>query len=363
LTSPGLGNHPEVTISVLATRDVETIGPCVASVLALSYPGTLDVRIREHGQDDEQFARIEAAVAAAGSDELRTVTLTRGENIGFARGHNAAIRDGSGDLVLLVNADSELDPDFLMEAVAAFDDPQVGTVQPKVLRHRSAIDGTRTDAVIDTVGLLPSRKRLVLSRGQGHPDDGRYDAVEEVFGADGAVVMYRRSALDSVAVPLSAVAGRRQDVPDHDEYFDESFFIYKEDVDLAWRLGAAGWKALFVPTARAWHIRSSRRDADAKSPLAILASRKAMPELSRYLSFGNHRLMQVKNETWRGLGRDFVPWIVYEAGTWLFFVATDTRIALRAIRRMIGLMPLARRKRRLVQLQRRVDADVYRWFN
>ena len=348
-----------MTISLLATRDRDTIGPCVASVLALEHPGRLDVRIREHGDDDEQFAIIEAAVAAATPSDTMQVTLTRGENIGFARGHNAAVREGTGEFVLLVNADSELAPDFLHEALAPFVDPGVGTVQPKVLRHAAAGPGAET--TIDTVGLQPSRKRLVLSRGQGRPDDGQYDEVEEVFGADGAVVLYRRAALEDVAIPLREVAGRG-DQPDHDEYFDESFFIYKEDVDLAWRLASAGWKALYVPTAKAWHVRSSRRDADAKSPRAVLAERKARPELSRYLSFGNHRLMQVKNETARGLVRDLVPWTVYEAGTWVFFVATERRLALRSILRLLRLLPLAWRKRRLVQARRRPEADPYRFF-
>lgn len=360
MTQSGAPPAAAVTISILATRDKETIRPCVASVLALEYPGPLDVRIREHGGDDDQLALIEDAVAAAPPNAQRRITLVRGENIGFARGHNDAVREGSGEIVLLVNADSELDRDFLTNAMAGFDDPAVGTVQPKVLRHVSALGGG-SETKIDTVGLLPSRKRLVLSRGQGQPDDGRYDEVEEIFGADGAVVLYRRAALDDVAIRLTDVAGCT-DQPDHEEYFDESFFIYKEDVDLAWRLASAGWKALYVPAARAWHVRTSRRDADAKSLRAVLAERKARPELSRYLSFGNHRLMQLKNETRRGLLRDLVPWLVYETGTWGFFILTERWLALRSIGRLLKLAPLALRKRRVVQSSRRRDADPYRWF-
>ena len=63
-----------------------------------------------------------------------------------------------------------------------------------------------------------------------------------VFGASGAAALYRREALDDVAYPAG-------------EVFDEAFFAYREDADLAWRLQRRGWRCLYWPAARAWHAR------------------------------------------------------------------------------------------------------------
>ena len=72
-----------------------------------------------------------------------------------------------------------------------------------------------------------TRARRFVSRGQGLPDDGRWDVPGDVFGADGPAPLFRKRALDDVAI--TGEGGRP-------EYLDQSFFMYKEDVDLAWRL-------------------------------------------------------------------------------------------------------------------------------
>ena len=90
-----------------------------------------------------------------------------------------------------------------------------------------AADGTRTSR-LDTTGLRILRDRRVVSRGQEEIDTGQYDEPGYVFGADGPCPVYRRVALEDVRGPLPE--GRW-------EYLDEDFFMYKEDGDLAWRLG------------------------------------------------------------------------------------------------------------------------------
>ena len=72
-------------------------------------------------------------------------------------------------------------------------------------------------------------------------DDGRFDAIERVFAVSGAAMMIRCAVL-----PILAVDG---------EIFDEDFFIYHEDTDLAWRARNCGYSSLYVPGARATHVR------------------------------------------------------------------------------------------------------------
>ena len=88
------------------------------------------------------------------------------------------------------------------------------------------------------------RDRGAFDRGENELDVGQYELEEQVFGVSAAALVARREALESVRV-----AG---------EYLDETFFMYKEDVDLSWRFRLAGWECWYVPSAVAYHARTSR---------------------------------------------------------------------------------------------------------
>ena len=85
--------------------------------------------------------------------------------------------------------------------------------------------------------------RRAIDIGQGSRDDSRFDGQREVFGVSAAAALYRRSALDAVSSDGQA--------------FDEAFFMYKEDVDLAWRLRRAGYAACVASEAVAYHGRTA----------------------------------------------------------------------------------------------------------
>src|SRR5262249_44598552 len=72
----------------------------------------------------------------------------------------------------------------------------------------------------------------------------------EIFGPSGAAAMYRRKALDAVSI--------------NGQYFDEDFFAYREDADLAWRCRLYGWISIYVPTAVAQHRRHVTPDRRGK---------------------------------------------------------------------------------------------------
>jgi GT2 family glycosyltransferase len=343
---------PAVDVSVLATFDEGTIYDCITSVMALRHDGPLNVRIREQGGNDTQHGLIQQAVEEAPPNPRRTVVVTRGDNVGFAVGHNIAMRAGTGELVLLVNADADLDPGFLEAAVPHFGDPTVGAIQGKLTRPSEDAGGAPD---IDTLGFIVDRKRRFLPRGMGESDTGQYDEVAEVFGADGAVPLYRRRALDDVAVPRMTPPD-----PDQPEYFDESFFIYKEDVDLAWRLSARGWRTLYVPTATASHVRTLRRGVGGGA-VSVMAQRRKNPPRAKYLSFSNHRAMQVKNERVGRLLRDLGPWLSLEIVQWGAVLITE-RMGFRTLGRFLRMTPLAVRKRRWIRRNRPATGDPYAWF-
>jgi GT2 family glycosyltransferase len=343
---------PSLTISVLAYRSIDTIEACIRSCLALEHDGAVTLVVREQGGDDAEAALLNRLQQQSDADPGRHMVVTRGENLGFAGGHNLALRERRTDLFLPLNADATLDPAFVQAALAAFDDPAVAAVQGKIVRS----DASRT---LDTAGLLPLRNRAVVNRGQGQPDVGQFDAPEEIFGPDGAAPLYRRTALDDVAVPFSAFT-RGHTPADVVEYFDERFFAYKEDVDLAWRLQWRGWRTMYVPTAVAWHGRGAR-GSSGMGVRRFVDDRLAQSPTVRRYGFTNHRLMQVKNDDLRVLARDAFPFLSREIAAWSFGLLTDPRLVT-AVIALIRRLPETWRKRRWIVQRRRPGADPYAWF-
>ena len=149
------------------------------------------------------------------------------ENLGFAGGTNAGIRAARGEYILTLNNDTRADPGFvehLRKAMGA--DPAVGMCAAKMLFP---------DGSINSTGICISRSGAAWDRGMYEPDRGQYDHLEEVFGPCAGAALYRREMLDEVGL------------------FDEDFFLYMEDVDLAFRARLAGWSCRYVPEAKVYH--------------------------------------------------------------------------------------------------------------
>jgi len=346
---------PSCTVSILAFRSIRTIEPCVRSVMAQKYEGPLQLRVREQGGDDAEYALLDG-LASEARDAGFSLMLERGENIGFAAGHNRAIRASESELFLPLNADAVLAPDYISAAARAIVHERVGAVQGKLLRWDQAAGapGAEGQPIIDTTGLVALRSRRFVNRGAGEVDVGQYDGAEPPFAADGAAPVFSRRALDDVAIPRAVFSG-----PDADgaEYFDEAFFAYKEDVDLGWRLRLRGWSTAFASDAVAWHGRGAPDVAS--SGIGVVQHRRGTPSLAWTLGFSNQRLMQLKNDTAAELAPDLIRFLRREAAAWVGGLLTQ-RSWIRAVRRLIRGIPAARRKRAFIQAGRTVAAAD--WF-
>ncbi|MHB1161292.1 MAG: glycosyltransferase family 2 protein [Chloroflexota bacterium] len=153
-------------------------------------------------------------------------------NLGFAAANNVGIRAGTASYVATLNNDTEPCPDWLEQLLApALADDGVGMVASKmVFAHRPGL--------INSAGIALDPVGIAWDRLGGEPDRGE-GAVEEVFGPCAGAALYRRAMLDEIGV------------------FDEDFFAYLEDLDLAWRARLAGWRALYAPAAVVTHVHSA----------------------------------------------------------------------------------------------------------
>jgi len=239
------------------------------------------------------------------------ITMLRNvRNLGFAHGHNQAIRmalnrwseeEMKDHFVLVTNQDILLNPDFLENIVKEADEhtgaASFGGKLFKAFTNASddeMNENVKSD-ILDSTGLKIFRSRRVVDRGAGERDQGQYDNERDVFGISGAILLLRASAL--------------ADVRYGDEFFDADFFSYKEDVDLAWRLRLRGWESRYVPEAVAYHYRG------AYSPMRsswydTLKSRRKRSRLVNFYSFTNHYFLFIKNCYFKNC-LIHLPWIFF----------------------------------------------------
>ncbi len=268
----------------------------------------------------------------------------------FARAANRGIRESSGGLVMFCNADLFPTVTYLEEVMKFFDaHPRAGAAIGKVLRYNLASD--RPTDVIDTAGLLLTRQRRIMTRGEGERDTGQFDAAREVFAIDGAAMVVRRRALEQIRTG--------------DQYFDENFVTHKEDHDVAWRVRLAGWECWYAPTAVAFHGRTTRGLGATGYLSAIRAYRRNEREKShnvRVHAMKNQWLMLVKNEDAFNFARDFPSILAREAmvlGHNLVFAPRS----LVAIPMTLKIMPDTLRKRRSTKaMQQMQPRALRRWI-
>ena len=146
---------------------------------------------------------------------------------------NQAIDLAGGELVLVVNPDCHLLPEYTERLAEVFDDPSIGSATGMLIRARG-YDIEPIDE-IDSLGIRMTRTGRHLDIAQHAPVHRQPSTASrfEVFGVSGAAAMFRMSFLRDVRI--------------HGEALDEDFFAYREDADLAWRGRLFGWRAVCEP--------------------------------------------------------------------------------------------------------------------
>jgi hypothetical protein len=155
------------------------------------------------------------------------------QNLGFAAGVNAGIKVARGEYIILLNNDTEVDPNWLKELKSGIEaHPEASFFACKMLDFKD-----RT--IIDSAGDALTWSGRSYKVGELEKDNGQYDTPRLVFGACGGASVYHRSVFDKIGL------------------FDEDFFAYLEDIDIDFRAQLAGFQCLYLPGARVYHIGSA----------------------------------------------------------------------------------------------------------
>jgi GT2 family glycosyltransferase len=272
-----------------------------------------------------------------GEFEQRIRVAYNQENTGFAGGQNQAISLSKATWILTLNPDTRLTRDFLSRLVEAGEaDPTVGSVCGKLLAMSPDFEPL-AQPTFDSTGIFFTPNQRHFDRGSQQPDHGQYERPEYVFGATGAACLYRRAMIDDISID--------------GEFFDSDFFAYREDADVAWRAQLLGWKCLYTPLARAYHVRS-----------VLPANRRSLPAAINMHSVKNRWLLRIKNMT-GPLYRRY--WL---AITWRDAVVVAGCLlrefsSLRAFVLLARAWPRAWKKRRIIMQRRRAtDDSLSVWF-
>ena len=358
------------SINLLVYNGLKFLPQCAESVLNQSYK-EYDFLIIDNNSTDG--SRDYLKILQRSMPHIKIIFNET--NAGFAAGHNQGIGKSDSEYILCLNQDIILDKDFLKNAVEILNkDGKIGALQPKLLRLKEIDNELRKTDIIDTTGLIMFKNRRIINRGQGKNfsifppkadpaqwrDDFQFS--EEIFGADGATPVYRRSALEDVKIPIFRAIPR--DIRENQrlyEYFDEDFFIYKEDVDLAWRMRLYGWKTVYAPDAIGWHARGAGDSAKTKY-LDVIKERRKISQFSKYYSFKNQRLMQIKNEFPLLLFAHLLWWLPKEIASW-FYVLIFEHYTIKAIKELITQIPKILRKRKFIMKNKKISVkEMKKWF-
>jgi GT2 family glycosyltransferase len=225
--------YSKVSVIIVNWNGKKHLDVCLSSVFNQNYPN-YEVIVVDNGSTDGSVEFIDEKYP-----QVNLIGLN--ENTGFARGNNIGIKKAFEDpnvaYIACLNNDTKTDENWLNELVkAAGTDEKIGMCQSKIL-----FMGTEK---IHSTGILLYKDLTTTNRGMFEEDKGQYDGKLDIFGPIGCSALYSRVMLEKIDLG-------------YNEYFDNDYFAYREDDDVAWRGRFAGFICVFVPRSVVYHVHSA----------------------------------------------------------------------------------------------------------
>ena len=268
-----MSEKPETAVIILNWNGARLLPDCISALAAQSYR---DFRLYlvDNGSIDDSPALLDSLEGTTQLSSLsaslpHTTRVIRNlDNMGFSAANNQAIKLAPEPYIVTLNNDAIPEPDWLGQLVetAATGGPQLGMVASTMLF-------AHLPAIVASAGISIHKNGVALDRGLGMPvADFEEQGPHAVFGPSAGAALYKRSMLRDVGL------------------FDERFFSYLEDADLAWRARWRGWRAMYNPHAKVRHIYSATGGQESPFKRRLVARNrvwmvyKNMPEalLRRY---------------------------------------------------------------------------------
>jgi hypothetical protein len=277
LTRP---ENPAVSVIVPNWNGMRFVGMCLDSLAKLHFKN-FEVIVVDNGSMDGSREMIE--------EKYPWVRLLKNpHNMGFAIACNQGIKASNAEYLVLLNNDIEVTPDWLTELYEGME------------RHPECGMGTTKMMFLDNRDVFYNTGDLFHSwssgggRGQGEKDNGQYDEEDYVFGACAGAGIYRKELFDQIGL------------------FDEDFFIFAEDVDLNMRSQLKGYKAVYLPKSKVYHIGTATVGLYSdryvylckRNDIWVFIKNYSLKMYFKYLySIWKHQFTDIKYFTYRGQGQ------------------------------------------------------------
>jgi GT2 family glycosyltransferase len=217
--------RPKVAINLIHLNGQKVLSNCLAFLNKTNYPN-FEINVLFNATTDGS-GRV---AMSYGCGIFRSK-----ENIGFAKGHNLLADATQSDYIAIINNDVEVEPDWLMELVDFAVKNNADICQPKVksMRNKEMFEAAGAcGGFIDKYGYEFYRGRIF---DKIEKDEGQYDKPMRIFWACGSCMLIKRSLIERIGL------------------FDESFFMYSEELDFCWRANIHGAKIYCVPSSVVYH--------------------------------------------------------------------------------------------------------------
>ena len=243
----------KVTIIIPNYNGLKFMEPCFKALRAQSDQN-FELLVVDNGSTDGSVKWLE-------DHQIPSIFLE--ENTGFSGAVNIGIRESVTPYVILLNNDTEPQPDYVKEMVKAIQrSPKIFSVSSKMIQlyHKD---------LMDDAGDMYSVLGWAYQRGVGQKSSG-YNKACRVFSACAGAAIYRREVFDKIGG------------------FDEDHFAYLEDIDVGYRAKICGYENWYCPKAVAYHVGSGTSGSKYNSFKVKLAARNNL-----YLNYKNMPLLQL----------------------------------------------------------------------
>lgn len=218
-----------VSIIIAHHNGYEILKNCITSLSKVKYENK-EVIVVDNASNDGSVEEVKKEFPW-----IRVLRLE--ENKGFAGGNNEGVKIAKGEYILILNNDTEVEPDFLDWLVKTMEENKsIGVVQPKIkdLKAKEYFEyAGGSGGFLDSLGYPFCRGRIFFTV---EKDEGQYDDVQEITWASGACMLIKKSVIEELGL------------------FDEKYFAHQEEIDFCWRVWRAGYRIVVQPKAIIYHL-------------------------------------------------------------------------------------------------------------
>ena len=223
----------DLSIIIVNWNVRDLLDRCLASVYAIKPELSVEVIVVDNASQDNSVAMVQEKYP-------RTILIANTENAGFCRGNNQGIAVSRGEIVALLNPDTEVRSGAMESMVSVLrTNPNAGIVGPTLLTSegRPEPNGTRFPTTAYELGKAFRLERFLGIEYDftGYDDPERPKTVWNVDVVCGACMVIRRAVLDEIGG------------------LDEQLFMFYEETDFCLRAHRAGWNTVYLPAAHVYH--------------------------------------------------------------------------------------------------------------